>query len=349
MFSTHRWGGKVLHIQFEAALQVKIGGCVRNFIKKLPYIRKLYAQIEQQELELLRWRTWQPPGHFYSPIPSLEDVALYGATIFDGGRTEFGAIDLNIIEQARLLECFASQYGEIPFPEHRQDGFRYFFENEYFSYADGVVLYCMLRHFRPKRVIEVGSGYSSALMLDTNDRFLGGSVDFTFIEPHPQRLESLILNQDHTNTQILRHSVQSTPFSVFEALQDGDFLFIDSSHVSKAGSDVNFLIFEVLPRLATGVHVHFHDIFHPFEYPESWIAEGVSWNESYILRAFLQYNRNFVIEFFVSYAMRHLKERVAEVMPMALKSEKARVSLYGDAPGGSIWLVKTAAQALPSA
>ena len=161
---------------------------MRNLIKKLPYIRDLHAKIERQQLELQRWRTWKPPGHFYSPIPSLDEVRQHASQIFDGARTDIDAVDLNPARQAQLLELLAPLCKDIPFPEEPGAGFRYHFKNEYFSYADGATLFCMLRHIRPKRVIEVGSGYSSALMLDTNDRFLGRSVNFTLIEPHPERL-----------------------------------------------------------------------------------------------------------------------------------------------------------------
>jgi hypothetical protein len=313
---------------------------VRELAKRLPYIRGLHREIEQQRLELQRWRTWQIPGHFYSPIPSLAEVDQHAANLFDLEKTSLPGIELQIDRQAQLLDILGGFINGIPFQENRSEGFRYHFRNEYFSWADGVTLFCMLRYLRPKRVIEVGSGHSSALMLDTNDRFLGRNVDFTFIEPNPERLESLIWATDRSKTTIFRQAVQETPMSVFEALQSGDILFVDSSHVSKTGSDVNFLLFEVLPTLAQGVHVHFHDVFHPFEYPKAWVKEGVAWNEAYLLRAFLQYNQSFSIEFFVSFVMRHLRSRVAEIMPLALKSESAEISLYNDAPGGSLWLVK---------
>lgn len=317
---------------------------MKTLIKKLPYIRGLHQQIERQRSELQRWRTWQPPGHFYSPIPSLEEVRQRAAQIFLDTTTHVDAVDLNIELQSQLLDEFGITCRDIPFPEKKSEQFRYHFNNEYFSYADGVTLFCMLRHVRPKRVIEVGSGYSSALMLDTNDRYLERSVHFTFIEPYPDRLESLLLDTDIASTKILRHPVQLTPKSVFQELEAGDILFIDSSHVCKTGSDVNFLIFEILPILANGVHIHFHDIFYPFEYPKEWIYEGVAWNEAYVLRAFLQYNRAFRIEYFVSFAMKHFKERVEARMPIALRSEKENVNLYGDAPGGSIWIMKTSAE-----
>lgn len=313
---------------------------MKEFVKKLPYIRGLHREIDQLKLELKRWRTWKPPGHFYSPIPSLEEVRKRERQIFLGAGACVSAVTLNDTRQLELLTDFGRFYGEMPFPEVATEGFRYHFKNEYFSYADGVALYCMLRHVRPQKVIEVGSGFSSALMLDTNDRFLERSVRFTFIEPYPERLESLIWDADNANTNILRRPVQEIPLSLFEELQAGDILFVDSSHVGKTGSDVNFLLFEVLPVLAPGVHVHFHDIFFPFEYPECWIYEGVAWNEAYMLRAFLQYNSTFEIEFFVSFVMRQMRDQVGAIMPLALKSEKDKLSLYDDAPGGSIWLVK---------
>lgn len=312
-----------------------------SLIKKLPYIRGLHQQIHQLKQELKRWQTWKPPGHFYSPIPSLEEVKSHERQIFGGAdSTSITGINLNEVRQSQLLGEFSSFYNEMAFPEVATEGFRYYFKNEYFSFSDGISLYCMLRHLRPKRVVEIGSGFSSALMLDTNDRFLDRSVRFTFVEPYPERLESLIWDTDRANTNILRHPVQEIPLSVFEELQAGDILFIDSSHVCKTGSDVNFLLFEVLPVLAPGVHVHFHDIFFPFEYPMSWIYEGVAWNEAYMLRAFLQYNSSFEIEFFVSFVMRQMRNQVAAIMPIALKSEKDKISFYEDAPGGSIWLVK---------
>lgn len=316
---------------------------MKQLIKSIPYIRRLHEEIDRQRLELRRWKTWQPPGHFYSPIPALDEVDRRADVIFDTSAVRLGALDLNAKRQTELVEAFASLHGDIGFRDGPAEGFRYHFRNEYFSYADGVTLYCMLRHQPPKRIVEVGSGYSSALMLDTNDRHLGRGVAFTFIEPHPERLESLLWEADRATASVLRQPVQTAPLSVFQELEAGDILFVDSSHVSKTGSDVNYLLFEVLPRLAPGVRVHFHDIFYPFEYPQEWVREGVAWNEAYLLRAFLQYNQAFRIEFFVSYVVRHLRERVARSIPLALKSEKDPISFFEDAPGGSLWLLKTGA------
>jgi hypothetical protein len=114
---------------------------------------------------------------------------------------------------------------------------------------------------------------------------------------------------------------------MFERLDAGDMLFIDSSHVAKAGSDVNFLVFEVLPRLAPGVLVHFHDIWYPFEYPRQWLDEGRAWNESYLIRAFLMFNPAFKIVLYNAYVTRFHQDYLAGAMPLYLKDT-----------GGSLWL-----------
>jgi hypothetical protein len=160
----------------------------------------------------------------------------------------------------------------------------------------------MMRHFRPRSIIEVGSGYSSAVMLDTAERFLGNGVRFTFIEPFArERLQSALRPGDERLATILPQRVQDVPLSLFSTLQQNDILFVDSSHVAKFGSDVCHLLFKVLPRLNHGVLVHFHDVLWPFEYFREWLLRGWAWNEAYMLRAFLQYNSAFSIVYFNSY------------------------------------------------
>jgi hypothetical protein len=115
---------------------------------------------------------------------------------------------------------------------------------------------------------------------------------------------------------------------VFERLEENDILFLDSSHVSKTGSDVNYYLFEILPVLKPGVLVHVHDILYPFEYLKEWVlGEKRSWNETYALRAFLQYNSAFEIVYWNNFASHRLREELAHLMPLCLENE-----------GGSIWL-----------
>jgi len=180
-------------------------------------------------------------------------------------------------------------------------------------------------------VIEVGSGQSSALLLDVNDRCLGGSTEITFIEPYPAFLRTLVRESD-LDSRLIESGLQEVPLSTFKALESGDILFIDSTHVSKLRSDVNYLVFEILPTLAEGVHIHIHDIMYPFEYPAKWITNGWSWNEAYLLRAFLQYNSTFEVTLFNTYLELRDRDWFQSNMPRCLDT--------GAGPHGSIWLRK---------
>ena len=142
----------------------------------------------------------------------------------------------------------------------------------WYNLSDGAVYYSILTTLRPKRIIEVGCGFSSAIALDVRDQELH-DLELTFIEPYPERLYELLKEGDNTTATIHRAIVQDVPIEIFDVLEKDDILFIDSSHMSSPGSDVNLLFFQVLPRLRPGVVVHFHDIFFPFEYPEP----GESW------------------------------------------------------------------------
>jgi predicted O-methyltransferase YrrM len=189
-------------------------------------------------------------------------------------------IDLREAAQLTLLEDFARYYRELPFREEASPDRRYHLNNGPFAYADGITLYCMLCHARPRRIIEVGSGYSSAAMLDISELFFDNAVEFTFIDPEPQRLYSLMRADDRGRATVMECRVQDIPVSAFEALTANDILFIDGSHVAKIGSDVNYLLGEVLPALAAGVFVHIHDVPYPFEYFRAWVEQGIAWNEA---------------------------------------------------------------------
>ncbi|MCY4590071.1 MAG: class I SAM-dependent methyltransferase, partial [Alphaproteobacteria bacterium] len=243
-----------------------------------------------------------PVGHFYSPTVNPEEVSVRWGDICDRRRKTLPGIDLCEADQLDWLGCIAAFYDDLPFADQPVDGLRYGYANDQFGFGDAAVLFGMLRHLRPKRVVEVGSGYSSTVMLDTNDRFLDQSIAFTFIDPFPGRLYELSGKKSLAAHTVIESPVQSVPADVFSVLQPDDILFIDSSHVLKTGSDVAYLLFEVLPVLADGVIVHVHDIHYPFEYPEQWVIEdNRSWNEVYAIRAFLQYNNEFSILYFNSY------------------------------------------------
>lgn len=267
-------------------------------------------------------------GHYYSPIPDKAEV-LRQIEVTRGVKPPIPEIEMNREGQEALLREFAGYHDEIPFPEEQAEGFRYYFRNDWFSYADAVFLHCLLRRHQPRRIIEVGSGFSSAVMLDTIDRFFGHSPELTFIEPYPERLKSLLRNDDAERVTILESKVQEVPIGIFRELGAGDLLFIDSSHVIKCGGDLQFLMFEVLPLLPFGVFVHFHDIFYPFEYPEGWLLQERNWNELYLLRAFLAHNEAWEIHLFNSYVAGEFGPLIAERLPLVARSA-----------GGSIYLRK---------
>jgi hypothetical protein len=153
----------------------------------------------------------------------------------------------------------------------------------------------------------------------------------TFIEPYPDRLLGLFKEKDGESTKVVAKKLQDIDLSIFAALQENDILFVDSTHVSKTGSDVNKIIFEILPMLKPGVIIHFHDIFYPFEYLKEWVLgwKGFGWNEAYLLKAFLMYNQQFSILFFNTYLSKFQREWFENNMPLCLKNE-----------GGSLWIKK---------
>jgi hypothetical protein len=148
----------------------------------------------------------------------------------------------------------------------------------------------MIRHYQPAHVIEVGCGWSTAALFDA-----GAAPRVTLIEPFPDRIQQLLSPRDFARCTLLECRLQDVPLAIFQTLDAGDVLFIDSTHITKLGSDVNRIFFEILPVLGTGALVHFHDVFYPFEYPEMWLREGRAWNETYLLRAFLEFNEAFEI------------------------------------------------------
>jgi len=270
-----------------------------------------------------------PPGHFYSPVPSLEKIKRDESKIFGSIPRNIPGLDLHESEQLTLLDDFVQYYESMPFQPHKVEGLRYYFENPAYSYSDAIFLHCMIRHLKPRRIIEIGSGFSSCVTLDTNELFFDSSIKTTFIEPYPDLLMSLIKENDKNKITVIPQRLQDISLNEFEALEANDILFIDSTHVSKINSDVNRIFFEILPLLSPGIHIHFHDIFFPFEYPKEWIYEGRAWNEIYMLRTFLQYNNGFRIVLMNTFMERFHEPLFREKMPLCLKN-----------PGGSIWICK---------
>lgn len=306
---------------------------ITNYIKSaskaalnnIPPLKKTFAELEQY-----RQGQFVPPGHFYSPIPSLSDIKQREATIFRPWPRTLPAINLNEDGQIELFEIFKKYYREQPFQAQPTPALRYYFENPFYSYSDAITLYSMIRYARPKRIIEIGSGFSSAAILDTNDRFFDNRIACTFIDPDPRQLHSLLKPNDAGHINIIPQKLQSIDQKIFFDLRADDILFVDSTHVAKVGSDVNTILFEILPQLHPRVYIHFHDIFYPFEYPKEFVYQGIAWNEDYLLRAFLQYNSTFRIVYFNTFLEHFHREKFQQHMPLCLQN-----------PGGSLWIKKS--------
>jgi predicted O-methyltransferase YrrM len=264
-----------------------------------------------------------PPGHYYSPLPSPEDVVRYAPGAWARGPEALHGIDLDIPGQLAMVETLGPLTRDLHFDADRGGATRYYWDNDGFGPGDAVALAAMMRHAKPRRIIEVGAGYSTAVMLDVAERHLSTPPEITCIDPEPQRLRSLLREGDDQRLTVRESIVQDLPISFFGSLEAGDILFIDSSHVLKLGSDVAYLLLDVLPLVAPGVLVHVHDIACSFEYPVEWYEEGRAWNEAPALRAFLAFNRDFRILFFSDYLMRFQREVVAAHMPLALRQPKA--------------------------
>ena len=269
-----------------------------------------------------------PPGHFYSPIVDPDEVARRRDAVWPP-RPIVAGIDFDPAGHARLLdEVFAPLLRDYAYADElpERDDLREFYNrNSQFSWLDSRAAFALLRHWAPKRVVEVGSGFSSLLMADVGRRFLGPDFRLTCIEPFPRPFLRKL-----PGVELIVAPVQDVDLAVFDRLQPGDVLFIDSSHVAKTGSDVNRLYFDVLPRLPRGVRVHVHDIFFPHDYPADWVLkENRSWNEQYLVRALLMDSTRLRVRFGCSYAWATFPDKVSRAL--ALPPGRG----YG---GGSLWL-----------
>jgi predicted O-methyltransferase YrrM len=221
--------------------------------------------------------------HYYQPV---FDPATLPAELWELPH-ELPGIDLRLDAQRMFLQELSAYADEPQWPEY-QTGRGYHWRNDSFSYPSAILLYAVLRHLKPRRVIEIGAGMSTLVSADALGRNGAGSL--TTIEPYPDRAPQF----GHGNAELIDTPVQDVSLDLFMALADDDVLFIDSSHVVRTGGDVNYLYLTVLPRLRPGVVVHIHDIQLPYEYHRQYSTRTdsprVFWTEQYLLQALLQDN-----------------------------------------------------------
>ena len=290
-----------------------------------------FAFANSEEYKLLQEKsvpTMYLPGHYYSPIVDPSTIAEYVEKQYLQEPGDIKGIHFDEDAMVRFWKENAEFIKNTPFSEHDDGKNRYYYDNGMYPYGDAIMLRAMIAHFKPKNVIEVGSGFSSACMFDAVDHV--GLSDFTMtcIDPDGDRLRSRLREEDHSRVDIIEGLVQDVPVSTFAKLSENDILFIDSTHVLKTASDVHYELFSILPSLNKGVLIHFQGIQYPFEYPRQWLFEdNRSWNEIYALRAFLMYNSAFEVVFWNGLFAHRQRELVHETNPLFLKN-----------PGGSIWL-----------
>jgi Methyltransferase domain len=338
--------GSGTRVQEEAAaLRQRVGelkGHIEYLARRLHLAEYIAGQLSEvgftgaswiEPKRFARWLSWSPPGHFYSPIPDERELDAAAERIWpEKWPTELPGIDLRAEEQLAMFSTVAKFGREFEIYDRPTAPWRYHTDNTAYGAGDALTLHGMLRHLRPQRLIEIGSGYSSAMTLDTVEHYLDGTTQLTFIEPYPQLLSSLLHDSDREHVTIVPRPVQDVPLDLFSTLQAGDILFIDSTHVLKTGSDVAWLYANVVSNLNEGVYIHIHDMFHPFEYPRIWVMEGRAWTEAYLVRAFLSFNSDFEIVLFNDWLAVHHFDRIeTELPPMAANT------------GGALWLRRTRA------
>lgn len=232
--------------------------------------------------------------------------------------SELIGIDMNVDGQLAMLnQVFCLYKEECDFAKSKGNTTHEFYVyNDSFGLLSAITLHSMIRHFKPRTILEVGSGNSTfvsarASLMNQGD---GHDTNLIAIEPYPREVH----RQGFPGlTRLIQSPVESLDLSLFSDLVPNDILFIDGSHYVKIGGDVNFLFLEVLPRLQSGVFVHIHDIFFPFEYPKKWIQEDRTfYSEQQLLQAFLTYNRTFE----VLWAEHYMKAKYPEECEAALSN-----------------------------
>jgi len=244
------------------------------------------------------------PVHFYEPIPDTQSLP---ETLWSQP-SELVGIDMNDSMQLELLRShfakFRDEYNNLPVepPPGQKRPFRG---------VDALVAYCMVRHFEPESIVEVGSGWSSLVLGQAAAKNKNSAL--ICIDPFPS---NFVRKGIPALRSLIEKKVQDIDLEFFTQLDSGDILFIDSSHTVKIGGDVNYLFLEVLPRLKPGVIVHVHDIFLPFDYRRDWVVDEFRfWTEQYLLQAFLAFNSEFEVLLANSYLNHYHQQDLKAAFP----------------------------------
>jgi predicted O-methyltransferase YrrM len=283
---------------------------------------EVYRLFQQHGFHLVR-------NHYYGVLPDTSKLdekwwasVPYQAAFDRIKRADVETIFANVLRWADDLKSL---------PRESETGF--YWNNDMFPPLDAIALYGMLREYRPQRLLEIGSGFSTEIAVLAAQH---SKTTIHCIEPYPS---PRLLARESELAELTRALVQEIPLNTFEKLEPGDFLFIDTTHTVKLGSDVNYLIFNVLPCIKPGVFIHIHDIFLPYEYPKRWYDEiSIFWNEQYLLLAYLLENP--AIEIILPNYLLSLKSKDTLRERFKAFDIWGLTNNLGGASGASLWLRK---------
>lgn len=266
---------------------------------------------------------------YYSPVPNLD---LLPAEIWER-RSPLGGVDLKVEAAIELIEGELAPFvAELEILESgpAPPG-TFFLRNENYESVDTELLYAILRARKPRRVLELGSGFTTLLIGEAARRNAADGVATEHVAYDPFPRAQILGEAPPPPTRFEPLSATDVPLETFRDLEEGDVLFVDTTHTVKLGSDVNYIVLDVLPTLAPGVIVHFHDIFLPFEYPRVWFEEmHYYWAEQYLLQAFLAFNDAFEVLIPAEAVAREHPQRLAAVVPSFVPGKRP----------GAIWLAR---------
>jgi hypothetical protein len=269
------------------------------------------------------------PRDYYSPVP---DLRLLREDIWER-RSPLGGVELQVDRAMKLVETELAPFVaelDIPTDGPLPPG-QFFLHNENYEAVDAELLYGMVRARKPHRVLELGSGYSTLLIGSASRRNLeeGCEAEHLAFDPFPRA--QIFGDAPPPPTRFEPTPATEVPLDAFRDLEAGDFLFVDTTHTVKLGSDVNYLVLDVLPVLAPGVIVHFHDVFLPWEYPRTWFEDmQYYWAEQYLLQAFLAFNDAFEVLLPAHAVAREHPDRLAAAIP----------SFRPGVTPGALWLLR---------
>lgn len=262
--------------------------------------------------------------HYYEPLFNPAELQI---SKLSEPRT-LPAISWNDNGQLELLSKlahFAPEFTEVS--QSLNVTGTYFRNNSRFGTGDAEYWYCIIRHLKPKRIIEVGSGFSTMLAARAllSNRMADDlyACTHTCIEPYEMPwLES-------ANVHVVRKRLQDIDMQIFKELDAHDILFIDSSHVIRPQGDVVTAMLQILPILNPGVVVHIHDIFSPRDYPKKWIVDEVRlWNEQYLVEAFLSHNQDWQVIGALNYLRHQYSPALSKSLACSLNNGNEPGSFY---------------------